>query len=709
LSFLNPLFLFGLLAASIPVIIHLFTRRRPREVRFPSLEFLSEVNQSEIRRLRLKQWLLLLLRTLAILAIALAMARPALRGSAGLASGAATTIVALVDRSGSMGAEAGIGGAGAAPDANGAAGAPGGTLIRQTRRVIEDLLLTLGPEDALLLVPYDDAPHPLTADPISDVSRLRGAAQSLEAGARSTDHAPALELAARVLATSRALNRELFWISDFQATGFRHDEQADAVAGDPPGALNVPGPWEQTCVYLVPMMARSIANVALTDATLAPVEGGIALAVTAMAFGATPGDLAVEASAVETNQEIGRGFLDVPERGETATLLPLASLPPEGGVASIPGDALALDNRRYFPAGRAGTQRIVLREDDAASAVRFALEAGSPASGLAVDAVGAGDLPARLADADAVVINDVERLGASEVQAVLDYHRAGGALFIVLGDRADTEFWNTRLLADLGVGRMGVMEQTAPGATWRLIRSVAGHALLAGFPARPGEPLSNARFERVRAFTPGPRARVLLEFDAAHPALVEGPHVLVFCGSLDPGDSDFPVSGAYLPLLHQAVKVLARGTAAASLRPGERYSAPATTGTWRIEDEAGHEIASELVATGGATRLSSEPLESPGLYRVLRGGELRSTFAVNPDRAESNLAPLADDALIRAFPPGRASILRPGADLARRVREARFGRELWSWFVVIALLLLVAEMVLARWGMPGRRTVEAGG
>ena len=48
MNFLNPLFLFGLAAAAIPVLIHLFTRRKPREVRFPSLDFLSEVNQSEI-------------------------------------------------------------------------------------------------------------------------------------------------------------------------------------------------------------------------------------------------------------------------------------------------------------------------------------------------------------------------------------------------------------------------------------------------------------------------------------------------------------------------------------------------------------------------------------------------------------------------------------------------------------------------------------
>src|SRR2546428_772978 len=80
MSFLNPLFLFGLAAASIPILIHLFTRQRPRETRFPSLEFLAEVNRSEIRRLKLRQWLLLLLRTPAVAALAPAMSRPALKG-----------------------------------------------------------------------------------------------------------------------------------------------------------------------------------------------------------------------------------------------------------------------------------------------------------------------------------------------------------------------------------------------------------------------------------------------------------------------------------------------------------------------------------------------------------------------------------------------------------------------------------------------------
>jgi hypothetical protein len=635
-SFLNPLFLFGLAAASIPVIIHLFTRRQPREVRFPSLEFLSEVNQSEIRRVRIKQWLLLLLRILAVAAIALAMARPALEGSAGGRSGAATTVVALVDRSGSM-------------DAAGQSG----TLSAQARRMVEDLLSTLGPSDALLLVPYDRAPHPVTPRPSSDLGRLRAAAQALGATSSTTDHRAALETAARALAESRALNRELFWISDFQSSGFSRGGFAAAP----------PGPWAQTRVYLVPLSPRSRANAALSDASLAPTESGVALSVTASSFGAGAGDLAVEATDAVTHDPLGRGFVSLASHGDASTLLPLARLPEQGGVAALPDDALPLDNKRVFAAGRSGTLQVLVREDAGPSALRLALEAGSPASGLAVEAVDGASLPARLRDAAVLVINDVERLGASELQAVLDFVRAGGGVLVVLGPRADAAFWNASLLREIGAGTLGPPEQAAPGAAWRLVRAVAGHAVLAGFPTRPGEPLSTARFERIRVLQAGPGARELLEFDRARPALIEAGSTLVFAAGLDPQSSDFPMSGAFLPLLHQAVKVLGRGTAAGSLVPGDRYTAPASTGAWRIEDLSGREVPSELVTGTGSTRLRSAPLEQPGLYRVLQGGTLRTTFGTRADaRARVPIRPRADRAPRRRPRAARArGALRPRA------------------------------------------------
>jgi hypothetical protein len=572
-------------------------------------------------------------------------------------------------------------------------------LINAARRVVENVLATLGPQDECLLVPYDHAPEPVTPRPSSDLGRLRAAAQGLAAGARTTDHRRALELAARALEESHALNRELFWVSDFQAAGF-----ADAAGNvEPPHAPA--GPWAQTRVYLVPVPPRSRSNVALTDVSLAPSEGTVSLSVTSRSFDAPPGDVSVEVLDASAGTAIGRGFLNAPAQGDATTLLPLSRMPLEGGVATLPDDVLPLDNRRFFASGRAGTLRIVVCEDGSPSPLRLALEAGSPASGLSVEAVDGATLPGRLADADAVVLNDLERIGSSELQAVLDFHRAGGGVFIVLGARADAAFWNASLLRELGAGQVGDIDQTGPSGAWRLLCSASGHPVLAGFPARPGEPVSTARFQRVRAFHPGVNARIVLEFDRAHPALLEVPHAFVFCAPLDAAASDFPVSGAFLPLLHQITRVLARGTAGASLTPGDRYSAPAGTGTWRIEDSGGHEVGSELQSDRGATRLESAPIEQPGIYRVFQGGKLRSTFAVNPDARESDVAVAAERELVAAFPAGRAQILRPGADLARRVREARYGRELWAWFVALALLLLVAETVVGRWGMTGRARV----
>src|SRR5262249_32258416 len=162
------------------------------------LEFLTEVNQSEIRRLKLKQWLLLLLRTLAILALALAMSRPALKGTIGIRGGAATTVVVLVEKSGRMSAASPASGRG------GTLGG-GGRLMGAARRVVENVPATLGPQDECQLVPYDRAPEPVTPKPSSDLGRLRVATQSLAASARGTDHRLALELAARTLGESHAL------------------------------------------------------------------------------------------------------------------------------------------------------------------------------------------------------------------------------------------------------------------------------------------------------------------------------------------------------------------------------------------------------------------------------------------------------------------------------------------------------------------------
>ncbi len=74
--FVTPwLFGAGAAAAAIPIVIHLFNRRRFRMVPWAAMEFLRVAHRRNFRRLQLERWLLLLLRCLAILLLAAAIAQ----------------------------------------------------------------------------------------------------------------------------------------------------------------------------------------------------------------------------------------------------------------------------------------------------------------------------------------------------------------------------------------------------------------------------------------------------------------------------------------------------------------------------------------------------------------------------------------------------------------------------------------------------------
>ena len=84
MGFLNPLLLVGLAAAAIPIVVHLFNFRRPQRVDFSTLRFVREIEATAMRRVRIRQWLLLALRTLAVLFLVLAFARPTRTADAGV-------------------------------------------------------------------------------------------------------------------------------------------------------------------------------------------------------------------------------------------------------------------------------------------------------------------------------------------------------------------------------------------------------------------------------------------------------------------------------------------------------------------------------------------------------------------------------------------------------------------------------------------------
>ncbi len=100
MNFLNPIVLFGLGAVLLPLLIHLLSKRRAKEVAFPSIKLLALMQTDRIRMLKIKQLLILILRTLVILLLILAFARPAIRSV--FKADARISSVIIIDGSASM-------------------------------------------------------------------------------------------------------------------------------------------------------------------------------------------------------------------------------------------------------------------------------------------------------------------------------------------------------------------------------------------------------------------------------------------------------------------------------------------------------------------------------------------------------------------------------------------------------------------------------
>ena len=101
MSFLQPALLWGLLAVSIPIIIHLLNRRRHRTVKWAAMDFLLKATRESRGKKKIKHIIILTCRALAVAALVFAIARPLLGGFLGFGA-TVDTVVLILDRSASM-------------------------------------------------------------------------------------------------------------------------------------------------------------------------------------------------------------------------------------------------------------------------------------------------------------------------------------------------------------------------------------------------------------------------------------------------------------------------------------------------------------------------------------------------------------------------------------------------------------------------------
>jgi len=705
-QFLQPLYLLGLLAVALPVLLHLLQRRRPRRQRFAALEFVLRSQRRVSSRFRLRQLLLLLARCLAVALLVLALARPQWMAPASplAGSGPPTATVLVLDDSLSMRLEDG-----------------GESLFERARSLATEVLQGLRPEDAAAVVLASSPPRALQGQPIYERGPLLDSVAALQPSHRGTDLAGAVTLAASLLERSSLPRRRVLVLSDLRAPGFdraRLPCGAERPCGFELGALPI-GPLE-------PSGDRYLERLEIDPA---PGEGPMAYALRARVLGqgaAAEGELQLHLEI--DGERVASASLQLQAGSGEKTFVHRFDAPGrhQGAVVLEP-DALPADDRRSFVIDVQPTVQVLLvngdprptpREDELYYLER-ALAPGAEGSGrLQATLISPPLLPgAQLERFKVVVLANVSGLGADQVRRLEAYAREGGAVLLSAGENVDPERWSRDLAPLLPRALRGTHRASLQGDEGELLAPLRGDSPLLGPLLGPGgEGLRAARFRNYLLLEPGGADAVTVHLSAASgaPLLLERQvgqgRVALFTSTLDGDWTDLPLRTGFLPLLQELLLHLADALRRGQDPPalvGARVHFALPSGAERVLLEQPGEALRNLVVAElpDPTRLELARAERPGICAArsfasdgrLLAEELR---AVVTDPTESDLSPLAaaDRAALGA--DGQPS----GGAAEGQLRPER----LWPWALALLLLMLLAEAVLLLRGAP-RAALQAKG
>ena len=756
--FVHPALLGGAGLVALPIIIHYLSRRRHRRLEWGAMRFLLQAERESRRRVRFEQWLLLALRCLAMLLLALLVARPFVRPGlvASLLGGRGRVHrIVVLDDSASLAFRAGT--------------QQDFALLRDATTRLLQWIHDGSPGDPVTLIRTSAPERPLADAQTLDVESwgtLRERLARLRVTSRRSD--PARVVAAivrRIDATAPSQRCDVYMFSDFQRSEWLARRDAADTAGESATHAATPaGGWfapltrvasGRLRVMLIALGRGPRDNAAIEDiATLRPhTIAGMPAQLRAWVTNYAQRPLKGARLRVAYGKTTLPPVLIEPiEPGARRTVSVELTVPDEGETVVTatlePADGLVADDvRRVVLPVRAALRVLLVDGQPAGDSMRdevvFLQAALAPAgpftSGIHTRRIDPADLPGLDLDTfDCVILANVAPPGVEAVAALRRFVVGGGGLVFFLGSNAGDVAEYNRAFGNGAGGLLplplaGVTEVSEdPGVGMVATRE---HPVTVMFPAVGAQLSEYVHFRTfVRCATPPGTASspavdtdaapvVLARFaDATHaPAWIErrcgAGRVLMFTSTADLDWNDWPraVDGSYVVTMLELVQYAARrAERSSSLVPGQRLAVRIdpehlrTEGVFRAPPPASIAFPAEVAAGGdsaGGVWLRGPVGETPGVYTLelkRRDGtaEVRP-LVVNLDPRESNLAAATRaelDTELAGVPHDyieAATAFPPG--------QVRPRQELWPAVLVTLLLLLVVEQTLAWYfGRPQR-------
>ncbi len=701
ITFISPLLLLGLAAAAIPLVLHLLASVRAPQELFPTLRFLKMGMEKTARRRRLEHWLLLLIRSALLALLAMALAEPILKSTAGFWADKRFAAVIIVDNSWSMGVQQ-----------------AGATRLDAARREASKLL---GGSDrpsasALILTNSSDRPRNLRSD--LEVPRQRLSQAGLSSG--RADMTECVREALTLLKNSTAPQKAIYLFSDMQRISFENlpglaelDTAGVSLmlvdCSDGAGAVNV-----------------GIEKVKITGSRIA----GRNMKFTATLINSSATDKEAHVWLQVDGAEVGepvRKILpaaqnDAPSRTDVQFVHAFGEPGVHvGQVAVRVADDLTVDNVRRFSLQIGGEVRTLLvvgagrlsGEYDHAAMLAAALDSAESWS-IRRRTVMSDRFDAKsLTGAQVVFFADVPEFTAEQAAAVVRFVRSGRSVVFFLGPAAKASNYNERF-AGMLPGRiaqaLGQVGMEASGL--RAVKNLR-HRYLAGLYETPAEypEVIIQRYYRLERLI-GDHETVLSSpaGDAIISARDFGAGRVILATTT--AGTEWNNLAATTLLLPMVTRICF--ASAEHLGADNTFIAGSAITIRPVEDVTGKSAVNVTMPDGSVevltVRAGSEAVftktNQVGIYRWDLISEKSSgpnrqsgAFAINPAGVESDLSVIAPGALAEAIKSrdAEAGVYFGGTleDVHKSAADAAAGDNLWDRLLAVVILLLVIEAVIA--------------
>lgn len=734
MNFLYPsVFWIGLPAIALPLAIHLLNLRRRKVVPWAAMDFLLDSQQQSRSWIQLQELLLLLLRTAAIALVVIMLARPTARsGWVSALFDRPVHHLVLLDDSYSMSDRWGETSAwqeavGATMDIIQAAADQNPSSVVTVLMSSETDANGEDPRPALFR-------QPLNSDSRAELtSRIETSSSSDKATKLIT-----LLRRALVLCDLQPAEQDLaiHVVSDFRQIDLVDVDALQEVAGSLAAAAQ--------SVDFVRAVRQQHSNLAITQ--LQP-ESGVRAANVEMWMTVEVTNYGPETAReviVELTQD-ANPLISVPlgsvAAGDTVDKrfrVTFADAGPHWLSGTIDADSLELDNQRVYAVDLPTKQQLLLVDGSPGKWESYYLATslapgGQARSGWLPKVISPKQLSSagELGDYSAVALLDVPRLDEDEIGRLTEYVKAGGGLYVTLGESIDREFYRDAGFAD-GTGILPappalptqwLSSQPAAGeGTQASDIRVSDHPIYRVLRGERNSMLALMRVNYYYALESGWRSAVAEQSSTRVLATLAGGEPLVIEKSVGKGKviqqltqvspregklgswSNWGPNPAFVVLANELFGYLADGTSfdrtyevgsPLSLRAdGDEFG---NTGTVTLaRDELPYQMSLEGDPKTEDSTLVSPPLQRAGLYEIrlnqLKGGTQLKFAGVQVTRGEGNLSPAADSTLRQKF-GGEKFSLRYADEITQQLSQSQSP---WTDILLpLIAIILVAEQALS--------------